>query len=234
MAKSCSIGPERSVRRASYADDVDEVRPSSEVAADVASALMPPWFQALKIVADQWWVRHQARTNDMLREIAEGTGVEQLASALERDPVVESMLLDGVEAASRTGLHAKRRLLARVITEAVLDDAKVDESLLYVQTLRELDAIHLRALERLVRVEDRLIAMDSEQQRIHWYDPHSTFDSEPTPVQGALVRTGCVRQPSNMISAGVSRASMEFGRDLLGHIREFDIDGQVAGDVEPR
>lgn len=48
---------------------------------------------------------------------------------------------------------AKRRLLARIVKAAVLDDAKIDESALIVGVLRQIDTPHIRCLEAIYRAE---------------------------------------------------------------------------------
>ena len=89
-----------------------------------------------------------------------------------------------------TGLVAKRRLLARAIAAAVLDDAKVDESHLYTEALRDLDAPHLRALERFRRAVDALIPFGATPFGL---EPalREVWDGEPFSVRAALIRTGC-------------------------------------------
>lgn len=210
---------------------MDEIRPWADVLADAGVEFMPPAAKAMKVIADQWWARHSARAESVIQDVLERTGPDRLGSAMMRDPLVEAVFLDGVDAGARTGLDAKRRLLAMVISEAVLDDARVDESLLYVQALRDLDAPHLRALERIARAEEAAALAPEEAWGQQWDGEH-VFKDEPHPIRAALVRTGCATNPptTRVIdkSVRVYHATTPFGRGLLAHIREYDDAGQIT------
>jgi hypothetical protein len=90
------------------------------------------------------------------------------------DEEVEVLFIEGVEIAVRSGLKAKRRLLARVVAKAVLDDAEIEPAQLLVQAFRDLDAPHLRALVRIRNAEKtrprtvvtwRLVAISPDGKR---------------------------------------------------------------------
>lgn len=95
---------------------------------------------------------HRAATT--LREITDLTGEDHLISRLGSDSELEALFIEGVEAAVRIGLEAKRRLLSRVVAQAVNDEARVDERALLVLALRDLEAPSIRALQRIRVVED--------------------------------------------------------------------------------
>ena len=56
--------------------------------------------------------------------------------------------MNGLDYAMRTGVKRKRQLLARVVRKALSDDAVIDQAQLITDTLGQLDALHIRALER--------------------------------------------------------------------------------------
>jgi len=209
-----------------------EKQPWDEVLAQATVELMPGWVQATKTVLDQVYVRYVERGGAALQEVVEKLdGPELLAEALERSTLLEAAFMDGMDVAARTSIDAKRRRLAQVITQAVLDDARVDEALLTVQVLRELDAPHLRALATIVRIEDEVIATYPNREATldwtRWDDAVKQFKQEPFPVQAALARTGCVETPPNTFVLGgpVMKVATRFGRELLAHLREFASDG---------
>jgi hypothetical protein len=74
--------------------------------------------------------------------------VDRFAARLSSPPEFEALVVNTLDSAARTGYEAKRRLLAKVVINAALDDARVDESSLMAQA-RDLDAPHVRALVRI-------------------------------------------------------------------------------------
>ena len=108
-----------------------------------------------------------------------------------------------------------------MVTAVVLDDARVDDSHLKVQALRELDAPHLRALERVRRAEDSAPPADDEDgqpERRRVLD--EATDDLPAPLRSALVRCGTVVQNKGFFgSADLIDGLTPFGRTLLEDLR---------------
>ncbi|MCR1984058.1 hypothetical protein NSA53_17655 [Cellulosimicrobium cellulans] len=197
-----------------------QIKPWGEVVPEAVTALMPPWFQAMKIVVDQMWARQALRGAQALEHIIDGVEPDVLGAALDDSPYLEAAFMGAVDEATRTGLEPKRRLLAKVIRQAVLDDARVDEAALIVQVLRELDAPHVRALEQVVRLEDEIAATENEFGR-RWGEAADALNAQPFPVRAALVRTGCVKAlaDSYAIYGVVREVATPFGRELLDNLR---------------
>lgn len=182
------------------------------------------------------------RARQTVAEIVDATGAEELAERLARDPEVEAIFVQGLEAAMRTGHEGKRRLLARLISGAVLDDAKVDEGLLFVLALRNLDGPHIRALEAMRRAVEKVDAEKLGPDE-RGYGPSSAeryansiaaqvqndLARTPLAVCAGLVREGLIRSRGTWDSAGRGRDLWEthevtaFGRELLDHLREVDV-----------
>lgn len=169
---------------------------------------------------------HKARRT--VAEVVEVTGVEVLAERLASNPEVEALFVQGLDAALRTGYEAKRRLLARLISAAVLDDAKVDESLLFVLALRDLDGPHLRALERLRRAQDEVAAMiyESDQDRESGMQKavRAAAAEEHEAVLAALVKWDVARVMGTSYGGALIPGEVSpFGLALLDHIREVQV-----------
>lgn len=205
-----------------------DIRPWDETLADAGSALLPGWAQATKIVLDQVYARHVQRAETTLMAIVEATSPERLGECLDEFPVLEATFSEALETASRTGLDAKRRLLAQVVARAVLDDARIDEAALMTSVLREIDAPHVRVLEQLVRIEDEVEVEAAERARqenpepwTRWYAAGEFLQTVSTPVHMTLVRTGCVKVPQSTITiVDVFRVVTPFGRALLQDLHQ--------------
>ncbi|MEJ5915220.1 hypothetical protein [Pseudokineococcus sp. 1T1Z-3] len=94
--------------------------------------------------------RQAYKAAEFMDIVEAGTGdLEKMLRAIDQDPAVESLFISAFDSAPRSGMKGKRRLLARVVAEAVVDTAKIDESMLITYALRDLDAVHIRVLRRL-------------------------------------------------------------------------------------
>lgn len=181
--------------------------------------LVPRFGDALEIVYNDTRARHAAKVAQTLAAVVEHTGVDRLNARLADDPELEALLFEALDAASRTGLEGKRRLLARVLAEAVLDDAKVEEGQLITQALRELDGPHIRALERIRIAADTLVDRP-ERERESAEAVRSAGQAEPTPVVAVLIRTGVV-EPATLFGGGHAVHDItNFGRNLLAALRD--------------
>jgi hypothetical protein len=144
-------------------------------------------------------------------------GPEYLTAGIRTSEDVEILVIEALEHASRTPLAAKRRLLAKVVAQASLDTAQIDESQLLVAALKELEAPHVRALERLrqLHTDPRAQQIREEQGHRSKAVPADEWD-EPSPVVAALLRTGCVYELRAFVGGGVAGYyTTEFGRKLL-------------------
>lgn len=194
------------------------VQPPShgETIAKAALAAIPYVGGSLAIVYEDVRDRHLARVRGVVEDIDARAGTETLEARLRDSEVVEVLFLEGVEAASRTGLAAKRRLLAKVIANAVRDEAAVDTSQLIVGALKELDSPHLAALTRLCHAEDSSPGEPADTE-----GNDTTIDlsrREPVPVIAALIRTGTVL-PATLVGGGVAVYRVaDFGRTLLADL----------------
>lgn len=219
-----------------YMDDETQFDPEP-VDLDELAGKPEPWVQTLMVTVTASVPVIGAAADKILDRIERGRGwdaltmyadvirqveVEKFAAALDRDPILRATFSRAIRAAADTGFEAKRRVLARVIGRAVLDDATVDEAQLLVDALGELDAVHFHELERLKRVRDSL-PQDDEQQN------HSramnAWMEVPVPVRAVLSRTGCSLLPVASTSGVMTDVYgpllvSPFGAQLLDWVRE--------------
>jgi hypothetical protein len=208
--------------------------PLVPTAADTSAAAMaaltrkvPIIGDALAIVVQDAYARRRAVAERTALDIVEQVGsVERLADRLAEDPQLEALFVEAVDAAARTGLRDKRRLLARVIGTAVLDDAKVEDGQLLVQALRELDAPHLRALEAIRRAYDGAgpVEPGDERGRAARDAALSAVTQDMSvPLRATLVRTGTVDLNKGFFgNSDIVDGLTEFGRTLLNDLRQAD------------
>lgn len=202
--------------------DFDESRTLAYTVGRVVLAIIP-FGGAADVVIDTARQRVAARVQRTVDEIRDSAGEEALLRRLASDPELEAVFIQGIEAAARTGYEAKRRALARVITAAVLDDARVDESALFVAALRDLDAPHLRALERMLRAEDSVERQEGVT-RLNDADVtaavRTVAEGEHDAVNTALIRAGVAFSVGSLYG-GLEVAGMvsDFGRRLLAYVR---------------
>jgi hypothetical protein len=126
--------------------------------------------------------------------------------------------VDALDAASRTALKEKRRVLGMAVGKAVRDDAEVDTSDLVVGALRDLDAVHFQLLAELEAISEKH-NLSGDTQLIA-EDTKTASDQYPTPVRAALIRHGAV-DPATVLNGGTAIARITtFGRDLLADVEE--------------
>jgi hypothetical protein len=156
-------------------------------------ALIPGIGGALQVIYEDVRVHMAARQWQTIQEIADNVGEDRLAARL-KDPVHQALFANGVEVATRTGLEDKRRLLAKVVSAAILNDAALEGAQLRVEALRDLDVPQIRALERL----QRLLNDHKEENNTYLAAVQQAWKSEPHPIRAALTRTGVAFTPRKL------------------------------------
>ena len=204
----------------------------------IGLSLVPVIGGGLQVMYEDTRSHLGARAARTMQEIAEETGFERLKERLASDPEVEALFVRGLDAATRTGYEAKRRLLGKVISAAVLDDAKVDEALLYVLALQSLEAPHIRALEAMWRATKSTKTGDTSVSRAERVSAETEAIRRATSgmswaICAALAREGLVSNRGTWKSvSGNTFDAYEvtsFGIDLLEHIREIEVDAESGG-----
>lgn len=191
------------------------------------AALTKKWTgDALPILVERWNAGAAYKANQFAADLQRDVGEETFALAMDH-PETESMFGAALRAALESGVQAKRRVLARVVAQAMIDDARVDEAHLFVAALRELDGPHLRALARLDDADKQQHPERRAEALKH------VWEAEPVPVRAALIRTGCSTAQVetielNLMFVPTPTPVTEFGRQLLEWILAEDEAGQIA------
>ncbi len=213
----------------------EDVPTAGEIVVASGLSLVPILGGALAIVYQGARARHRDRLGLFLQEVTKETGTDLLEDRLTKDEIFDTVFVTAAETASLTGLAAKRRLLAKVIAQATVHEAKVDTAQLVVLALRDLDAPHIRAL---VHIRDAQDAADAEEapypgkrdENAENAVKEATRD-QPLPVKTALLHTGVAIGSSGLsFSPGgtsVGRLS-DFGRELLNDLERMDDAGQLS------
>lgn len=199
-----------------------------------ALAAVPVVGGSALVIVDAVVGRAVGRARLTLDEIVECIGVDRLAARLAESSEFEALMVNALGTATRTGYEPKRRLLGRVVINAAFDDARLDESQLVEMALRDLEAVHIRALERIRIAHDSVteLTADEAEQQVNSNRPveealnnarrRAAFDAsqqENEAVVATLVRTGCATIPMIM-GGGIGAGSVsEFGRNLLDELR---------------
>jgi len=180
---------------------------------------------SLQVVYEDVRVRRAAKAGETISDIVSATGEEVLVQRLAEDPVAEALFVNAVDAAVRTGLEAKRRLLARAVAQAVIDEARLDESLLITEALAQLDAPHVKALKRMAVEWEETLRGDPEA--LNW-GQSEVWRNLAEPIRAALVRTGTAKPPSNTFAAtkGPNRQMgiSDFGLELVRRLEAEGLD----------
>lgn len=98
----------------------------------------------------RWLGRGKEVTSALTAAVGGFDKLEQRAAESEE---IEALINRAVFIGANSDLHEKRILLAQVASRAVLDDAEIDESILLVNALADIDAVHVRSLESIRRAE---------------------------------------------------------------------------------
>lgn len=106
------------------------------------------------------WRRHGTRRTELLLNAASADAHSDLNQLLARicdDPYKLNLFAQSVEAATRTASEAKILLLGRALASGALasDSAVIDDAHLRTAVLAELDAPHVRVLERIAKATRR-------------------------------------------------------------------------------
>lgn len=165
-----------------------EPRPVFAVVISAGLSAIPMVGGPLQTVFDAIEERTRHRAETTTREICESVGgADTVLSRIDKNPELEPLLSQAIEAATRTSMEAKRRLLAQAAAAALEDDQKVEPASLIVATLSQLEPVHIHALVRLAKAAKSSPDQDEIQRREVM---RAASKVEPVPVLAALIQTG--------------------------------------------
>lgn len=138
---------------------------------------------------------HHRRRVRFENEVLEATGMEpvEIADRIAANEPLAEALENGWDAAERTASDYKIRLLARVVAQALTDQAQIDITQLRMQTFRELEEQQVRALALLSGMYEQRRILNSVEQMI---EANTRYKG---PRKGS--QSGASRQLSTLLGA---------------------------------
>lgn len=201
----------------------ESLRPIAEVLLR-AGATMLPGGAAATVIFDFIRDASANRAHEVVDRVVDIVGMQRLADRLAVDEEVSIIFVVAVEAAMRTALESKRELMAKVAANAVLDQARIDESRLVIDALRDLDGPHIRALARLADADAARSPATSEGGT---GDFSKAVGAEHDAVLAGLLRHGLVLQNTTYDGPQVISGVSKFGHSLLDQLGVHDRPGAL-------
>lgn len=183
----------------------------------------PAGFPITAQLQGQLTRRYRARADDFTSQIT--APPETLQRRLEGSERLDALLVAAAQAAAVTADQGKRRLLGRLINQAVLDDAETDNAELMVGILRQIDGPHVRALEAIRRAELAAeeagevepVAEGAERPIVPRIEEAGR--RQPHPVRRLLDSLGLVDSAATYGGGPLITGTSQFGRELLDDLR---------------
>ncbi|WP_150307196.1 M1 aminopeptidase family protein [Planctomonas psychrotolerans] len=202
--------------------------PSSVTLADVVArttlAAVPFVGGSIEVVYSAVRERRTRKAAQTVEEIVRVTGEQEFVRRLASDPRLEALFVNAVDSALRTGLEAKRRLLAQSVAAAAQAESAFDENELIAEALSQLDVQHVRALARLSDEWEYMQSASRAETYRARMGASDAWEAVPPPVQAALVRTGAATpSPTSYLMTDVPHRAegiTDFGLKLLKRLRE--------------
>lgn len=221
------------VEAACHVQPVSKPRPVLVVLASAGLSGIPIVGGPIQTLFDAVAERIRYRAETTAREICDDVGgVDIVLSRIDENPELEALLTQAIEAATRTAMEAKRRLLAQAAAAAFNDDDKVKPASLIVSTLAELEPVHISALRRLAEAATSSQGQTDDGPRGEVM--RAASEAEPVPVLAALIQTGAVipvttvwrgdgtGMPAERSGHLLIHDVSDFGYRLLAHLRAAD------------
>src|ERR1700691_5489268 len=140
------------------------------IGAAFAAVLTPAAAAILQGAAAELTQARTQRAARMLKDAAVhgGLDVEELLRRIGADPIKLGLLSDTMQAASRTNVNRKIRLLGKALAEAALtdDNTLIDEQILLVAAIAELEIPHLQVLKIIADGTERTGYMGAERRGV--------------------------------------------------------------------
>jgi hypothetical protein len=169
-----------------------------EIAIEAAVALVPWVGGAASVLVGHHYRRRAETYASAVAESLTDEQLRDLEDLVRHDEQLQDLLLDGVEAAMKTRVDAKRRALGRILASAVADRTCLDEIELIQSALADIEAAHARVLSVFAEKRDQVLRSDLEGA-----EPGLT--SVMSHLLAALARQGVIYQ------------SLIDGGDVLGN-----------------
>ncbi|MFK4083582.1 hypothetical protein ACI2LF_05700 [Kribbella sp. NPDC020789] len=176
------------------------------------------------------WDGHRKRKEyfaaQALAVIGEKVTPEQLHARLEQSEDLDAVFGRAIQAAAMSGLEAKRRLLGLVVAEAVLDDAMVDEAILFTDVLSQIESPHVRCLEDIWRVQDEVESSGDRPQAARGAEREinqrilEVGRRHPTPILQTLVNVSLLDARMSWDGFDLVQGLTRFGERFLRELHK--------------
>lgn len=186
-----------------------------------------PVKASLKAGYTRRWTTRGAEVVEAISVAAGGADALEARAAASEE--VDVLLARAAVAGADSALGSKRRLLAKVVAQAVLDDAAVDEAALIVDVLTQVDAVHVRALEAIRRAEEEARRSGEMSPTARGAEKELTAPVQavtkrlPEAVLRRLESLGLVAGSLTWDGLGQISGLTTFGEGLLADLRSTEI-----------
>ena len=197
----------------------------ADIVTRTALTASPRFAGSLMTLYEGFRARWVARANEVAEEAAAGIGLERLEARLAESEPLDAAFAAAVEAGTSSAMVAKRRMLGRMIAQAALDDALVDEATLYVGILRQIDTPHVRCMEIVYRAEEEADAAGEVHPRADGSEREinqrirDAAATQPPPVTTLLVSLGLMEAATTWDGRPLVVGLTTFGRSFLNDLR---------------
>jgi hypothetical protein len=123
--------------------------------------------------------RRQARMRDVELAVRKAIPAdEDLAQRLSESEELDTLLNRALAEAAQSAMASKRRLLGKIVANALLDDAQIDLSMLFATVLAQIETPHIRAMVQIRNAVRAADAAGERSPRARVLRPSSTRASE--------------------------------------------------------
>lgn len=227
---------------ATVARMADGVEPpsASDILARAAIAASPRFAGSAMVLYEGFRDRRRARMRDVEDAVrAAVPGDADLDQILGSRDELDALLNRALIEAGQSAMPAKRRVLGKVVANALVDEAEVDWASLVMTVLAQIDAPHVRAMARIRDAVGKADAAGGLPPRAEGAEAElnprirAAGRAEPEPIIAALTALGLIEATSTYGGEPIVVGMTPFGDRLLD---ELDAAGQeeLASDSDPR
>lgn len=169
--------------------------------------------------------RRRARMRDVedavRAAVPDDTDLDQLLGSREE---LDALLNRALIESGQSAIAAKRRLLGRVVANALVDDATVDWAILVTTVLAQIDAPHVRAMAHIRDAVEKADAAGELPPRAEGAEAElsprirAAGRSQPEPVIAALTALGLIEATSTFGGEPIVVGMTPFGDRLLDEL----------------
>ncbi|CUR54216.1 hypothetical protein NOCA2140039 [metagenome] len=198
-----------------------EAQGSIELGFD-ARPMVPLYAKISGSVVRSWGTRSAEALDEALTRV----DLETLQRRVEESEEFSALVGRAMQAAGDSLLQDKRRLLGRLIAEATLDDALIDDNIIWVDILASIDAPHVRCMEAVRRAEQEAAASGEQEpvaeasEKPYVRRIQDAANGYPSPIIRTLSNLGLIQGTVNWDESSRVTGMTRHGERLLSYLRE--------------